>query len=359
MPVARSNGASLAAKVAERIRGEFLDIEGRPVKFLPSERDLSGRMGCARTTVRGALGLLAEEGLVRAEQGRGYRVLPRVLGVRAGTSVAVVMPESWLTEDGSSNQSGAALAMQRVLLDGGYRALIMSVDWKSPQKAARQLEEVDCWGAVLVGGELEAYKAIARTGLPCVAIDFPNHSLPIDTIMQDNFGGGRLAAEYLLARGHQQIAWFGPIAESDHALERFAGARTAFTARGLDFPRKWVFSKAWDEAAVRKVLSRPDRPRAVLSMWVGMTLTVGKVARELGLKLGRDLEMVGWSTEARYRTDMAREFGDGKVPPIVVWSTDELAHVAMSRLLWHQREPNLKPLRVSVPMRLVTGPEDF
>jgi len=359
MPVAKTNGASLAARVAEHIRGEFLDVEGRPVKFLPSERELAGRLGCARTTVRGALGLLAEEGLVRAEQGRGYRVLPRVLGVRAGTSVAVVMPESWLAEGGTSHRSGAALAMQRALLDGGYRALFMSVDWNSPQRAARQVSEVDCWGAVLVGGQLDAYRAIARTGLTCIAIDFPDHTLPIDTIMQDNFGGGRLAAEHLLAKGHKRIAWLGPVAESDHSLERFAGARTALTARGLDFAKKDIYTDARDEERVRKVLSRSDRPRAILTMWVGQTLAAGKVARELGLELGKDLDLVGWSTEANYHSTIERGFGPGKAPPVVVWSTDEMAQIALARLLWHQREPNLKPLRVSVPMRLVIRPEDL
>jgi hypothetical protein len=37
----------------------------------------------------------------------------------------------------------------------------------------------------------------------------------------------------------------------------------------------------------------------------------------------------------------------------------ELAHIAMTRLLWHQREPNLKPLRISVPTRMVTRPEEL
>jgi len=230
---------------------------------------------------------------------------------------------------------------------------------RDSQKAARQLEGVDCWGAVLVGGETDTYEAIARTGRPCVAIDFPDHTLPIDTIMQDNFGGGRLAAEHLLAAGHERIAWFGAVSTGSHALERFSGARAAFTARGLDIPQKYVFAEAPDEKTAREMLSRPDRPTAVLAMWVGQTLAVGRAARSLGLELGRDLDMVGWCTEENYSASIEREFGPGKAPPVVVWSTEEMAKIALARLLWHLREPNLKPLRVSVPMRLVASADQL
>ncbi|MHC4913935.1 MAG: GntR family transcriptional regulator [Planctomycetota bacterium] len=358
MPVTKPAGATLAAKVAERIRGEFLETDARPVKFLPSERELASRMECARTTVRGALGLLAEEGLVRAEQGRGYRVLPRVVGVRAGSAIAVALPEDWKDEGGTSLRSEAAVALQRALVDGGYRALIMRVDWSSPQRAARQLEEANIWGAALVGGESLAYKAVSRLGLPCVAIDCLDRDVPLDMIMQDNFGGGRQAAEHLLDAGHENIAWFGPVKESSHSLERFAGARTAFTARGRDISRKYLFDRGpWEAAAAKRMLGRSDRPTAVLCMWVGATLAVGRAARDLGMKLGEDLHIVGWCTEAKYSSVIEREFGPGKAPPVIVWSTAELATIALARLLWHLREPRIKPLRVSVPTRLVPSAE--
>jgi hypothetical protein len=93
----------------------------------------------------------------------------------------------------------------------------------------------------------------------------------------------------------------------------------------------------------------------VLTLWTAHTVAVGRAARQLGLKLGEDLELVGWSTEQGYRNHIEREFGPGKAPPTVVWDTLEMAHIAMTRLLWHVREPGLKPLRISVPTRLVTA----
>jgi DNA-binding LacI/PurR family transcriptional regulator len=308
-------------------------------------------MGCARTTVRGALGLLAEEGLVRAEQGRGCRVLPRTAGLKPGSALAIAMPAEH-SADGIGPE--CSVALQQALLDAGFHALILNVDWSAPRQAARQLAGLQVWGAALNGGGKAAYQAVHDTGLPCVAIDCADRDLPVDSIMQDNFGGARLAAERLLERGHRQIAWFGPVADSNHSLERFAGARTAFTARGLDIPAGQLYAQGpWDEAAARRMLERRDRPTAVLAMWVGQTLAVGRAARSLGLDLGKDLDLIGWCTETKYAAVIEREFGPGQAPPVVVWNSREMADIALARLLWHLRQPNLKPLRISVPTRLV------
>ena len=54
--------------------------------MLPSERDLAGRLGVSRVTVRGALDELAREGRVVREQGRGTRILgtpPEPVGTMA------------------------------------------------------------------------------------------------------------------------------------------------------------------------------------------------------------------------------------------------------------------------------------
>lgn len=50
-----------------------------PVDFLPSEPELERIHNISRTTVRKAMKLLAEEGLVDIKQGRASTALPRLL----------------------------------------------------------------------------------------------------------------------------------------------------------------------------------------------------------------------------------------------------------------------------------------
>jgi len=353
MPVASSPGAALTADVAARVRRAYLAERTGPMKFLPSERELATRLRVSRTTIRRALGMLADEGLVRAEHGRGYRTLARSIARSAGSRMAILLPR--MSEELFADAIGGekAGALQRAALEHGWQVLFMMAGQLSPRGLAESLREAEAWGAVLLWDSAETYEAARDAGLPCVALDSGEQSLPIDYVLQDNYGGALRAGEHLLARGHRRIAWFGPVRESRHSLERFAGASSALTRAGLELPRDSVFDPGKDPAgAARRMLTRADRPTAILALWEGLALAVARAARDLGLVLGRDLDMVGWTTEQMYRARVEREHRDGRSPAWVLWDTGEMARIAITRLVWHHRDAGLRPLRISVPTRL-------
>jgi len=72
--VQRQNGVALWRQIADRIRSSIAsgdyDADGR----VPPELALAAQFGVNRHTVRSALAALAEEGIVRAEQGRGTMI---------------------------------------------------------------------------------------------------------------------------------------------------------------------------------------------------------------------------------------------------------------------------------------------
>jgi DNA-binding GntR family transcriptional regulator len=69
---ARPIYVQIAAVVAERIRsGEY-----EPDRAIPSEPDLSAEFGVARNTVRAAVRLLGERGLIVTVRGKGSFVVP-------------------------------------------------------------------------------------------------------------------------------------------------------------------------------------------------------------------------------------------------------------------------------------------
>jgi LacI family transcriptional regulator len=359
-PVANAYRAHSTVKVADLIRKHYLAAKGKGAVangFLPGERDLAKRYRVARVTVRRALGMLAAEGLVRPEPGRGYRALPRANGLKPGSPAAYVVSMVPGSASWTSTAQELATAMQRVLLEGGWRAVAVSTNGRSTDEVVGQLLDAGVWGVALDTDDRAVRRAVHQSGIPCVCMDTLCRDLPLDSIMQDNHGGGWLAAEYLLDRGHRRIGWVGDVAASEHSLERFTGAQAAFLRRGLELPREYVVSPRNSaeeiERCVRELLTRADRPAALLTLWTGMSLAVARVARSLGLSIGRDLDLVAWSTEQGYRAQVEREFGPGRAPPTVVWSSEEMARIAVTRLAWRLREPDLAPLRVSVPTHLV------
>ncbi|MEW5741843.1 MAG: GntR family transcriptional regulator [Myxococcota bacterium] len=75
--------------VVERLRRDILDGRYPAQEYLPPERTLAEELGVSRLTLRAALAKLESEGLVRARQGDGVRVLD--LGAHATVAVLAHM----------------------------------------------------------------------------------------------------------------------------------------------------------------------------------------------------------------------------------------------------------------------------
>jgi DNA-binding LacI/PurR family transcriptional regulator len=144
---------------------------------------------------------------------------------------------------------------------------------------------------------------------------------------------------------------------SRQGLERFGGASAALAARGIEIPAELRLELPDPETPLgferaRELLSQQDRPAAVLALWQGVTASVVRAARELGLVPGRDFEMVGWSTAEDYARTFRPHFDGGPVPPAVVWNVAELTRAAVSRLAERRANPAAPATTIKIPTRL-------
>lgn len=350
----KARGANLTATVTEAIRKTYLSRNSETAAFLPSERELAVENNVARTTVRWALQQLASEGLLRAEHGRGYRTLPRATGPKVGSRLAIVTPvRKWSAGEGGISTE-LETAIQQRALDLGYQALFVRMDQASHKGLATTLLESSVFSAILTQDDPETFNALKNVGIPCAVLECAFGTLPADYFNQDNFNGARLAAAFLLERDRRRITWFGPVRDSRTSLERFAGASTTFTQHEKELPRDRIIIPGADlEKDAMELLSRKDRPDGVLALWADHAIAIGRAAERLGLQFGTDFDLVGWATERVYENQFVPIFERSGVPATVVWSTAEIAEICMMRLLWHLREPDLKPLQMIVPTRLI------
>jgi DNA-binding LacI/PurR family transcriptional regulator len=105
-----------------------------------------------------------------------------------------------------------------------------------------------------------------------------------------------------------------------------------------------------DEA--KKYLRNPDRPQALLCMWFGGTQQLIRAANRAGLK-AKDLFLAGWGMDRHIR-EIATDLVNTRINLInVSWSIQEMAEVVVSRLQIHRMEPDLKPLHLAIPARLL------
>lgn len=350
---------TLAAEVADSIREIVACGKVEAGAYLPTERELVKQFGVSRVTVRRALGKLVAEGLIETVPHQGYR--PVALKRDAGRpgSVAYVRALAEPEQSWDLTHEQIVTAFNKQLMAEGRQALAVGAMGRPPHEVVRELKEQGIWGLVLDGSIEEFVDVVVGSGMPCVVVDSFTDRTDIDIVLQDNFNGARKAANYLLERGHERTAWIGPMREMAHYRERFAGARAALNDAGMDFAPGMVVeapSNEADEETVarfKKLLSGPKRPTAVVCMWRQWAIAAARAIREVGLEVGRDVEIAAWATEREYREVLAGEFLGGQVPATMVWNPDEMAELAIERLEKRAARPNSPACRTDVRVRLV------
>jgi len=320
---------------------------------LPSTRRLGAEHGVSPETARRAIKELEAEGLVVSEPRHGYRVQARANDPDRGLPVAFVV--SAAEEPGLWNEFYRLLfaGLQKAAAERGWPVLAVGVGQHSARAVCDQLRDCRACGMVLDSMNAELLGAVRSMGLPAVMMDAWEPEMTLDAVVQDSFQGALLAAEHLIGLGHKRIGWLGPISQSVQSRERFGGAAAALAAAGLPIDPKLMPDTPWAKLpeAVRKMLDRRDRPTAVLALWHNPVMDLVLAAAELGMELGRDLAVVGWTPEEDWSTYRAL-FGGGQVPPTMTWSIAELARKTIARLAERRANPGMSPTLIKVPAKL-------
>ena len=354
---ARGSSGRVSAELFGELHRKIVSGKLAPGQYLPTVRELSTSHELARKTVNAVLKKLEAAGLVTAEARKGYRVLARAADPDLGCPLAYVAdlretPEQWrpFHQELLSAFQGAAARRGWTLLGVGSQG-------RDREAVMRQLLAARACGLIVDAVDAEIVKAIGEAGLPAVAVDAWEHDLAIDSVVQDSHQGGVRAAGFLAEKGHQRIGWFGPTAWSAHSRARLGGMLAGLLEAGRQIDPALICAAPRDDSArqARELLSRPDRPAGIVSLYLETAMQLIRTARELGLRVGRDLDLVGWCTEEQYTRDWLPLFGNESPAPCVVWSPRLMAELAVDRLEARRRNPRLAPVRISVPVELREG----
>ena len=342
------SGSGVLAKVRSRIARGELSSGG----YLPSVRTLADEHDVGVRTVCRILKVLESEGLVAARPRRGYQVLPRANDPDRGCPIAYVVhradgPESW-----DPFHSRLFVLMQEAASRRGWSMLAVNAGGGTGGELVERLRCARSFGAIIDSDEAGTIAAVKSAGIPALMLDAWRDGAGIDAVLQNGQMGGALAAKHLLAKGARRIAWFGMPPGHAHSGDRLGGALSALAEAGVTPEIKFAVENASLEAEARAMLSRPDRPDGVLALWQGYAMAVKRAADNLGLPIGRDLQLVGWCAEEILENFYRPGFGAGPVPPTVTWSIRAMVEAAMSRLAERRQTPDLAPMWLKVPVEL-------
>ena len=212
-------------------------------------------------------------------------------------------------------------------------------------------------GTLLVSTPVSGVRArrLLASRSPVVLVDSYHEAL--DSVSIDNVQGGAEAVAHLAGRGHTRIGLIFPSTESVPARDRRAGAERALADAGIAPDPRLVVTAEWDTddhgytryagyRAMQRLLGLPpaDRPTAVFAAADVMALGVLRAAREAGLAVPADLEVVGFddvaSSEYVGLTTLRQ--------PMV-----EMGRVATEMLLRRMAAPGEAPTHTQFAPRLV------
>lgn len=196
----------------------------------------------------------------------------------------------------------------------------------------------------------EDVQRLLKFNLPTVLIEFP-HPL-LNSVEIDDEGGGKMAAEYLLKKGHTRIAFLGDTDLPEYSIHpvslRLKGFRTAIDQAGYSIPEEFVrlapYSQEQAQLNARAILMRPDAPTAIFAATDFQALGVIKAARRLGISIPESLAVIGFDD-----LDMA-EYVDLTT---IRQHLDESGRIAIELLLAHIADPSRPVQHINLPLTLI------
>ena len=218
----RNLDTPLYLQLASHIRDEIAGERLRPGDKLPSESELVERYGVGRVTVREALALLVNEGLLRKEQGRGAFVQAAQAGRLLRIDVLLNLSDRAFTPYYLESIEG-------VLRRSGASCVVHNTAGRD-ETAAERLQEIaqtGSSGVILRPGLREgapemallaALRGLWERNLPVMLLDRALDGADCSFAAFDEKEAGRLAARHFAECGHQYLAMLGDDSRHDAFL---------------------------------------------------------------------------------------------------------------------------------------------
>ncbi|MEA5116968.1 MAG: LacI family DNA-binding transcriptional regulator [Propionicimonas sp.] len=206
-------------------------------------------------------------------------------------------------------------------------------------------------GLIIVGDNPNPRTSLGELPVPVVYAYAPS-STPTDiSIISDNVGAGRTAAEHLISLGRARIAYIAGDRSVAASPERVAGAVEALSAHGLQLVGSDALYGSWDESwgrgAIRTLLAAHPDIDAVMCGADQVARGVLDALREMGKRVPEDVAVIGH--------DNLELLAPQSRPPLtsIDMNLEEVGRLA-AQLLFAAVDGDHHPGLHSVPTRLVT-----
>ena len=338
------------------------EIKNRTLKendAILSERLLTKNFNISRISVRKAISELIEENYLYTIPGKGTFVKGLTSEYtppsRRTYNIGYII---WGETEGIVNIpyfSHIMRGAEKDALKHNYHLLISTM--RGPKDPGRMglpsmIEQGKVDGIILEGIDLDSWFQISKV-IPALIISnyvCDPKKLPdlnkLDYVAANNEGAVRNVLEYLKEKGHKKIGFIYQSLNHSTFAERYKGFTAGIHSLKLKTKEKWIAHAAGGGEAVKKILSAPERPTAIVAGNDTFALDAIVACRDMGVKIPDDVSIVGFD-------DI--EMSPWSRPPLTTVRvlTEEMGKLASKRLIEKIEEPDSVPTHILVGTELI------
>ena len=275
---------------------------------MPTIRDISQYTGLAFGTVSKYLNggkvrpenrAMLDEAVSKLHYRMNYAA--RTLKRQRSNTIGVVLPASSLAGMGAT-----LTALDRALLVHGYSMILCTYADNAPEQDKLRLLSGNTDGIVILPNEIRAEEISSLCeGMPVVALDCVFPGAAFDSVLTDYLGAAYQAVEYLFSRQHRHIGviWGG---QNAYAVSEL---KTGFYRAFSDYqqtPDESLLVEcdcgcAQGYEMFQKLYDRKQPPSAILVTDAMMSMGAEAAAKEKGLRLMQDIDIIGFGDHGMYR----------------------------------------------------------
>lgn len=325
-------------------------------------RDVARLAGVSISTVSlalnetGPVSLETYQRIWAAAKEVGYAPNPLAQSLKSGRSRMIGM----VVGDISNPFFGRLLhTVERVALDKNHLVIVSDSDGRILHERAilDHLSNQRVAGVILspLGRDPDYVEFLRELTMPLVMIDQKLDGLDVDFVASDNVLASAMLTEHLIRFGHARIAHIAGISGLWTAERRKDGFRSTLRAAGIEPDESLIVDGQYQGdtayAQAMRLLTRSDRPTAIVAANNVMALGALQAMNDLGFRCPEDISLtsiddVPWGNVIKPRITM------------VVQDVDEMARIAAEWLFEriNSRDGNDIPPRESILIpKLVVG----
>jgi LacI family transcriptional regulator, galactose operon repressor len=207
-------------------------------------------------------------------------------------------------------------------------------------------------GLIIISAHVDSaeVRRLVKRKLQTILIEYPQEE--VNSIEIDDEGGGRLVAQYLMAKGHRRIAFLGDTNMPEFGIDpitlRLKGFAQALEQAGMRLPKDLIHLSRYGQKEMHygasELLSLSPAPTAIFAATDVQAVGVLRVARQLGLRIPDDLAVVGFDD-----LDIAETLDLTTVRQHL----DESGRLAVEILLSGMRDVHRPPQHAKLPLELI------